>query len=96
MTNLIRTSAAENDLAEIWSYIAADNLKAADSLVTQIAATFDLIRESPEIGFQADEIKPGVRCKPVKRNYLIFYKIVRDDVYILRVLHAARNLENLL
>jgi len=33
---------------------------------------------------------------PGFRNYLIFYRIAADDIQILRVLHAARDLESTL
>jgi toxin ParE1/3/4 len=96
MVRIIRTSAAEADLADIWSYIAADNSTAADKLLAQIDAVFALIGETPKIGFAVEDIKPGIRCKPVKRNYLIFYQIIDDQVFILRVLHSARKYEDLL
>ena len=48
MARIIRTSAAKADLAEIWSYIAADNPTAADKLLTEIDAAFHLIRQTPE------------------------------------------------
>jgi len=37
----------------------------------------------------------GIRMWPVPdfRNYLIFYWIAADEIQILRVLHAARDLE---
>ncbi len=96
MARIIRTSAAKADLADIWLYIAADNPAAADKLLTQIGAAFDLISRTPEIGFPVDEIKPGLRCKPVKRNYLIFYRVIGNEVFIAHVLHAARKYEDLL
>ena len=96
MARIIRTSAAQIDLASIWAYIAQENPPAADKLLGQIDKAFDLIARNPQLGFTVDNIKPGVRCKPVKRNYLIFYQLIRDDVYILRVLHGSRKFEELL
>jgi len=96
MARIILTSAAKNDLATIWSYIANDNPTAADKLLAQIDAAFDLIRQSPDIGFSVENISPGLRCKPVKRNYLIFYKVRDSEICIAHVLHAARDYERLL
>lgn len=96
MARIIRTSAAKTDLANIWSYIASDNRAAADKLLAQINDMFNLISQSPDIGFSVENIKPGLRCKPIKRNYLIFYRIMDDDVYIVHVLYGARNYEQLL
>ncbi len=61
MPKIIRTSAAEADLADIWSYIAADSPSAADKLLAQIDAAFQLISDAPEIGFTVEEIKSGIR-----------------------------------
>ena len=96
MAKIIRTLAANADLAEIWSYIGADNPAAADKLLREIDAAFDLIGTTPDIGFPVDNIKPGLRCKPVKRNYLIFYRVIGNEVFIAHVLHAARKYEDLL
>ena len=83
-------------MAEIWRYIAADNRPAADRLIRQISDMFDELASNPEYGLRYDAIRPGLRCKPVKRNYLIFYEVVDGVLHILRVLHAARKYEDLL
>jgi toxin ParE1/3/4 len=95
MAHILRTPQADADLTEIWSYIARDNPAAADKLIRQIDAAFQLIAENPEIGIRQDEIRPGLYCKPVRRWYLIFYEIGDDAVHVLRVLHGARNYEEL-
>ncbi|MEQ8788500.1 MAG: type II toxin-antitoxin system RelE/ParE family toxin [Pirellulaceae bacterium] len=81
MGRAIRTSIAEADLFEIWSYIADENPAAADKLLTDIDKAFALIAQYPNLGFAADHI---------------FYMPVEDDILILRVLHAARKHEDLL
>jgi toxin ParE1/3/4 len=73
MGRAIRTSTAEADLFDIWSHIADDNLDAADKLLVDIDEAFALLAKSPNIGFAVDYVKPGVRCKPVRRNYLVLY-----------------------
>jgi toxin ParE1/3/4 len=96
MARLLHTPQATADLGDIWSYIAQDNPAAADELLEQIDAAFCLIAATPDIGFRLDVIRPGIRCKPVKRNYLIFYDHRDETVHILRVLHSARNYEDML
>jgi toxin ParE1/3/4 len=41
---------AEIDITAIWNYIAADNVKAADSLIDRIERTFDTLAEQPLAG----------------------------------------------
>ena len=96
MPNLLVTPLARGDLADIWSYVAQDNVTAADRLLEQIDATFALVAQNPDVGLRMDDIKPGICCKPVKRNYLVFYEHRADAVRILRVLHAARRHEDVL
>jgi toxin ParE1/3/4 len=92
MARILRAPQADSDLAEIWSYIARDNPAAADRLIRKIDDAFQLIASNPDIGIRQDEIRPGVRCEPVRRRYLIFYEIGDDAV---RVLHGARKYEDL-
>lgn len=96
MVRILRTPLADADLANIWSYVARDNAPTADRLIRQISDAFLLLAANPEIGIRQDDIRPGLRCKPVRRHYLIFYEVVGDMLRILRVLHAARRYEDLL
>lgn len=96
MAKIVRTPLAEADLEQIWAYIARDNPVAADRLIRSISATFELLADNPDLGIRQDDIRPGLRCKPVRRNYLVFYELVGDELRILRVLHAARKHEDIL
>lgn len=91
---ILRTPQAEVDLSEIWSYIARDNRTAADRLIRRITDAFDRLASNPQLGFQQDELRPGLRCKPVKRRYLIFYEVVGQNLRILRVMHGSRKYED--
>ena len=93
---VLRTPQVDADLAAIWSFIADDNPAAADRLIRRISEAFELIARNPELGIRQDIIRPGLRCKPVRRNHLIFYEVAGDAIHILRVLHGARKYEDLL
>lgn len=42
-------------------------------------------------GFQEVEKRPGVRRVPLVRYpYLVFYRVVDDEVVVLRIIHGAR------
>lgn len=96
MRRIVLTPLADADLVGIWLYIARDNPRAADRLIRQISDTFNLLAGNPDLGIRQDDIRPGLRCKPVRRNYLIFYEIGDDALRILRVLHGARKYGDLL
>ena len=96
MARILRTQNSYADLEAIWDYIARDDRNAADRLIRQIDEMFERLVETPEMGLRRDELRPGLLCKPVKRKYLIFYETAGDDIRILRILHGARRIEDLL
>jgi toxin ParE1/3/4 len=91
---LRRTPRAELDLIEIWNYISADNLDAADKLVLGIDETCQLLGRQPEIGRTRPDLGSDIRSF-AHRRYLILYRIVADGMEIVRVVHGARNLPDL-
>lgn len=96
MTKRVRlTLQAENDILDIWEYIAADNVDAADALVDRFTQIFDKLTHNPDMGIKQDRYRHGLRCFPIG-NYIIFYRVTDDRIEIYRVLHGARQLEDLL
>ena len=95
MRRITRTSRAEEDLIDIWRYIAKDNPSAADKLLDAIDAAFRRLALNPRIGRARPDFAPRLRYLPVG-NYLIFYCEVPGGIEIVRVLHGARYLPDLL
>ncbi len=85
---------AKNDLDEIWLYIAQDSIKVADRFIDYLTDRFPLLASSPRMGRRREDLAPGLRCHPVK-NYLVFYRLVKTRVEIVRVVHGARDLKTL-
>jgi toxin ParE1/3/4 len=86
---------AEEDVLEIWEYIASDNLNAADRLVDRFEATYQKLAQTPGMGVKQEQFRAGLRCFPVGK-YIIFYTVTDDELVIYRVLHGSRRLEDLL
>jgi toxin ParE1/3/4 len=89
------------DLIEQATYIAQDNLEAAESFLVAAEETFQLLGRMTGIGKLCRFSNPqllGIRQYPVKgfKNYLIFYRATDSEVEILRVLHGARDLKAIL
>lgn len=81
---------AEQDLEEIWSYVAEDASPAtADRLIDAIIDRFELLAEQPRIGRLRPEFGEGVRSSTVE-NYVIYYRY-EGDVLVARVLHGRRD-----
>lgn len=83
---------AQDDITEIWGYIADDSELQADAFVDRLDAKFQLLARQPGLGRVREELAPGVRSFPVGR-YVIFYESVSDGIAVVRVLHSARDLD---
>ncbi len=88
---------ATQDINDIWTYIAADNLAAADRLVRDIRNASAMLAESPTPGhFRRDLTSLAVRFYTVRKIYLIVYEPETKPLVIARVLHGARHAADIL
>ncbi|MCF6286456.1 MAG: type II toxin-antitoxin system RelE/ParE family toxin [Candidatus Hydrogenedentes bacterium] len=92
--NITRTVQADEDLIEIWSYIARDNMDAADALIDNIETKVKLLADNPRIGAARDEIAKGLRLFTLG-NYALLYREIPGGIELVRVVHGARNLPGL-
>ena len=90
------TPRASSDLIEIWSYIADDSEKHADTFIDKLYDTLQALSSQPGMGRRRDELAPGVHSFPFGR-YIIFYRVVPSpiEIEIVRVLHGARDIETI-
>lgn len=94
MPYFTRTERCEQDLIELWLYIAEDNPAAADRLLDEIEAKCRLLSEQPRLGPARPDIRPELRYFPIG-SYLILYREITGGVEIVRVVHGARDLPDL-
>ena len=94
MTKPFYTTAATQDLEDIFSYIASDKPTAALAWVRKLEAKCLLIASSPEIGESQPQLALGVRASVVGR-YVIFHRRSDERVEILRVIPGDRNITEL-
>lgn len=94
MAKIIVAPSAENDLEEIWDYFSDKSVDSAKRLIKELGQKFDLLSENPAIGRNHDEYIVSLRSFPHKK-YVIFYFPIENGVEIYRVLHGARNIEDL-
>ena len=89
------TSHAEDDLKNIWVYVAEHNENAAGKLLKELFDKFHLLSKNKKLGKQRDEILLGLRSFPHK-NFIIFYTSRENSrIEIYRVIHASRDIEGL-
>jgi len=86
---------AEADIEAIALYIAEDNPPAASRWFTSIHQRCQQIGKMPGMGVARPDVRPNLRMLPVG-NYLILYRQIDDGAEIVRVVHGARQWEDLL
>lgn len=94
MSRAIITPEAEEDIDEIIAYIASDNFDASVAFYDRLIELFQTLANNPEAGRTRPDLEHGLRSFPF-RNYLIFYRIWAGRVAISRVLHSARDLDEI-
>lgn len=80
---------ALRQLDQIFSYIAQDSPKGARRMVERITSVADLLGDQPRMGRATSN--RDLHVQPISGTpYIIYYRILRDDVRIVRVRHGAR------
>jgi plasmid stabilization system protein ParE len=91
MTGYAFHSEALADLDEIWEFIRADNLDAADRVISEILASIEALVASPNRGRK----RPHLTSRPLRfilvRQYLIAYAPEEQPLWIVAVIHGRRN-----
>lgn len=100
MAKVVLSPSAEKDLREIRAYIAQESCdeKIALRQISMITRNLRLLREHPQMGSPLTAIIGMVtdyRCL-VCGSYYAFYKHSQDTVYIVRILHGARDFMRIL
>jgi toxin ParE1/3/4 len=88
------TRPAHDDLRSVWLHIARDNVSAADRLIDRVFDQCRLYSSQPAAGTAVDRLQPGLRCFSIG-NYVIFFRHEPESLLVVRVLHGARNIEEL-
>jgi toxin ParE1/3/4 len=91
---------ADFDLEEQAEYIARDSVAAARRFYEAATKAFKTLANMPEMGGSWGSRNPTVadlRVWPVRgfEKYLIFYRIIPEGIEIVRILHSARDIDDL-
>lgn len=90
--NFHKRPQADADLDSIWSYIAVDNVRAANDLVERIGRVFKMLVENPLAGRERPDLQRGLRSFPVG-SYLVFYVPASDGIEIVRVMSGRQDID---
>jgi len=90
----------EDELWEIWKFIAVDNPEAATRVVEAAYKTFATLALTPGFGRPRKSRDPclkGIRSWSISGfdSYLIFYRGAAEGVQVMHAYHASRNIDAL-
>ena len=86
---------AGNDLQEIEEFIARDSALHAIGFVDRIVESVGKLQKAPQVGRIVPEFGRSDLRELLFRRYRIVYLLEEDTVTILRVVHGARDLTDL-
>jgi len=70
-------------------FAAQSRLTSAEHFLSGIDLTLQQIAQFPQISRKRDELYPGSRSLPYEQ-YLIFYRLLNDDIEVLRVVSGIK------
>jgi plasmid stabilization system protein ParE len=87
---------AEQDVGDIWDYIAGDGIEAADRVLDALEKALYKLAKNPGIGHVREELADRHHRFFLVCSYLIVYRIETQPLQVLRVLHGARDVQSIL
>jgi plasmid stabilization system protein ParE len=98
---IVKSPSSETDFAGLVEYFAAIDESLAGRFMKAVDATLDRIAMFPDMGSPWESQRKRLRDVRFSlvdgfENYLITYRHVRGSVFVLRILDARRDLENIL
>jgi toxin ParE1/3/4 len=94
MLTLIKSPTSEEDLIDIWLYIAEDQPVNADRLLDRLNEAMIKLTEMPKMGVERSELIKGLRSYPLGK-YILYYRIKDNDLEVVRVLSSSRDIDSM-
>ena len=91
MSDFVLHPEAYADLGEIWEYIAADKLDAADRFLEEIYSAIQSLVPFPYIGHLRPDLTTRALRFQIVREYVIAYAPDQKPLAVIAILHARRN-----
>jgi toxin ParE1/3/4 len=89
------TRLAQSDIDAVHDYIAIDKPSAAIRWVQRMRDEFKYLAKNPGAGESREDVRPDLRSYTVG-SYVVYFRIGKDALEIVRVLHGRRDVGMLL
>jgi plasmid stabilization system protein ParE len=93
---LIWTEPAWRDLEQSADYIAQDSPAYAEAFVHRMRRAAESLQDMPRLGRVVPELGHESTRELLVDNYRLIYEVRADALYIVRLIHGARDLARLL
>ena len=90
MTQLIWTRRAIEDVQSIKQFIAQDSPHYAELVTQRLIAAVERLPALPRSGRVVPEINDATVGEVIQGPYRIVYRLIREEIHIVTVHHAAR------
>lgn len=90
MPGLVISPEAEQDLIDIWLYIARDQPGIADRFLERLQRKANKLMDFPDLGVGRKELGTFVKSFPVD-HYVLFYRSTNHGIELIRVLYESRD-----
>jgi len=87
----------EEELWEIWDYIAKDNPEAATEVRKAAQETFHSLAKNPRLGKPRTLRIQRIYVRPVAgfERYLVYYRKISGGIQVIHILHDGQNLKRI-
>lgn len=92
---IILSTSAKNDVNLIKAYISKENIVSAIKVIDRIFESIQFLQEFPTMGRILD-FDQNRKLTVSGTPYIVIYRIKQMTIQILRVLHTARNWQDIL
>jgi toxin ParE1/3/4 len=92
---VVWTTPAKNDLKAVFDYIEKDSRFYAEKVIEVIVQKSEMLVEFSKKGRIVPEIEQENIREVLVYSYRMMYEIKKDDIYILNIIHTARDYNNI-
>jgi toxin ParE1/3/4 len=93
MSSYVLSPLARKDLREIWSYTAERwGIEQADRYIRGLHRAIETVADDPDRARRCDHIRAGYR-KYSAGAHMLFFRVIADEIEVIRVLHQRMDFE---
>jgi toxin ParE1/3/4 len=93
MTKYTLSEKATKDLANIFQYTYKNfNISQAESYLSELEECFIMLSNEPELAHKVEDIRKEY-FRHLFRKHAVYFKVRKDDIFIVRVLHQQMKYE---